>query len=338
MGQITDISHHQPCNLINWKQFSKDVDLAIIRVQYGSKVIDREYKKHVAKCKEYGVPFGHYAYGCFISVADARIEARDFLNRIDKEAKFLILDVEDDTIKSCGTKNLAAASQAFIDECKKAGYKVGFYVSHQFYKQYDLNKVVADFLWLPRYGTDNGKPQTKPAYPCDLWQYSQKCKVSWNNYPVDLNLLNGSKPLSYFTSGSIAQSGKEITLTEWMQVKGMDSSYKNREKLAIEYGIKEYEGTSKQNLELFAALREGKPKEDADMQKEFNALKKEFAELKKEVAKKQDKPLAGDIPDPTHAKNWEKATAAGVVNGKRPHEPMTREQFATIYVETLNKK
>ena len=54
--------------------------------------------------------------------------------RADKEAKFLVLDVEDDTLASCGAANLAKASQAFIDTCRATGWKVGLYVSHHVYK------------------------------------------------------------------------------------------------------------------------------------------------------------------------------------------------------------
>lgn len=213
MGQIVDLSHHQPAHKINWEQFGKDVDLAIIRVQYGSLTEDREHKNHVANCKKHGVPFGHYAYGCFVSVNDAKTEARDFLKRADPAAKFLVLDVEGDTVEACGTENLAKASQAFIDTCKAAGHKVGIYISHELYKKYGLDKVRADFLWLPRYGADNGKPDKKPDYPCDLWQYSQNCRVAWYPGTVDLNLLNGSKKLSYFTGGAektAAQATKPV--------------------------------------------------------------------------------------------------------------------------------
>ena len=97
---------------------SKELELAIIRVQYGSRTIDTRYKEYVQGCKEYGVPFGHYAYGCYVSVQDAIVEANDFMARADKEAKFLVLDVEDDTLASCGAANLAKASQAFIDTCR----------------------------------------------------------------------------------------------------------------------------------------------------------------------------------------------------------------------------
>lgn len=210
MGQIVDLSHHQPAHKINWKQFGKDVDLAIIRVQYGSLTEDREHKNHVANCKKYGVPFGHYAYGCFVSVNDAKTEARDFLDRADPAAKFLALDVEGDTVKACGTKNLAQAAQAFIDTCKAAGHKVGLYVSHEIYKKYGMDKVKADFLWLPRYGADNGKPDKKPDYPCDLWQYSQNCRVAWYPGTVDLNLLIGNKKLSYFT-GAVKKAAAQVT-------------------------------------------------------------------------------------------------------------------------------
>ncbi|GIN86987.1 hypothetical protein J6TS2_33730 [Heyndrickxia sporothermodurans] len=198
MGKIMDISHHQISSKIDWAKAAKEVDLCIIRVQYGSKLIDREYKNHVANCKKYGIPFGHYAYGMFVSVADAIVEAKDLMDRADNEALFLALDVEGDTVKSCGTKNLSKASQAFIDELKKAGHKTGFYVSHELYKLHGLDKVKADFLWLPRYGKDNGSPDKKPDYPCCLWQYSQYCKASWYGGNLDLNLLNGDKTLEWF--------------------------------------------------------------------------------------------------------------------------------------------
>jgi GH25 family lysozyme M1 (1,4-beta-N-acetylmuramidase) len=195
---IVDISHHQPSNKIDWAKAAKEVFFFIIRVQYGSSTIDREFKSHVANCKKYGIPFGHYAYGRFISVADAKVEAKDFLDRIDKEAKFLVLDTEGDTINSCGTKNVAEASQAFIDVCKSAGLKTGFYVSHHLYKSHGLEKVNADFLWIPRYGVNDGTANKKPDFNCDLWQYTEKGKVSWYPSYLDLNILHGSKSLEWF--------------------------------------------------------------------------------------------------------------------------------------------
>ncbi|MED1054765.1 GH25 family lysozyme, partial [Bacillus mycoides] len=190
MKKIADISYHN--GTINWAEASKDLELAIIRVQYGSNKIDSKYKEYVQGCKAYGVPFGHYAYGCFVNVQDAIIEAKDFMERADKDAKFLVLDVEDDTLASCGPANLAKASQAFIDTCRAAGWKVGFYVSHHMYTSYGLNTVSADFLWIPRYGG------SKPAYSCDIWQYTENGSVAGISGNVDLNYLNGNKSIEWF--------------------------------------------------------------------------------------------------------------------------------------------
>ncbi|PEO40422.1 GH25 family lysozyme, partial [Bacillus toyonensis] len=190
MKKIADLSHHN--GSINWAAASKELELAIIRVQYGSRTIDTRYKEYVQGCKDYGVSFAHYAYGCYVSVQDAIVEANDFMARADKEAKFLVLDVEDDTLASCGAANLAKASQAFIDTCRAAGWKVGLYVSHHMYTSYGLNTVNADFLWIPRYGN-------KPSYNCDLWQYTETGSLAGVSGNVDLNYLNGEKSLEWFT-------------------------------------------------------------------------------------------------------------------------------------------
>ncbi|CEG26022.1 GH25 family lysozyme [Bacillus sp. B-jedd] len=193
---IVDISHWQPTNKINWARAALEVALFIIRVQYGSLKHDREYKNHVANAKKHGIPFGHYAYALFRDVEDAKREARDFLARADKDAKFLVVDVEEQTCKN--PKDIVPATQAFIDVCKAAGWKVGLYTGHHFYKPHRMDLVKADFVWIPRYGTNSGKPETKPAYPCDLWQYTDKGRVSWYNGSLDLNLLAGSKTLEWF--------------------------------------------------------------------------------------------------------------------------------------------
>ncbi|TKH47000.1 N-acetylmuramoyl-L-alanine amidase [Bacillus cereus] len=200
MGHIVDISKWN--GKINWDVAAAQLDLVIARVQYGSNLVDHLYSEHVAKSEQYGIPHAAYAYGCFVSVADAIAEAKDFLARVNPNAKFLVLDVEDDTVKSMKSKgnlsDLAKASQAFIDTCKAAGWKVGFYVAHHMYGDYNLQSVQADFIWLPRYGTNDGSPQKKPSYTCDIWQYTDNGYIDGIG-KVDINLLQGDKTLDWFT-------------------------------------------------------------------------------------------------------------------------------------------
>ncbi|EJQ43667.1 hypothetical protein IEQ_04995 [Bacillus cereus BAG6X1-2] len=127
---IVDLSHHNED--IDWSVAHQYIKMTIILVQYGSNLIDRKYQRNITGCKAYGIPFGHYAYGCFVSVSDAIVEAKDFLSRIDPAVKFLVLDVEDHTVK---------ASQFFINTCRATGYKVDFYVSHHLYNKYNLQSV-----------------------------------------------------------------------------------------------------------------------------------------------------------------------------------------------------
>ncbi|TKI85954.1 GH25 family lysozyme [Bacillus mycoides] len=190
MGHIVDISKWN--GNINWDVATPQLDLAICRVQYGSNKVDEWYKRYVAKLEEYGVPHAAYAYGCYVSVNDAIVEADDFMARTSPNAKFLVLDVEDDTLQSCGANNLAAASQAFIDRCKSKGWKIGLYLSHHMYENYGLSGLKADFLWIPRYGGN------KPKYACDIWQYTETGNVPGIG-KCDLNQLIGSKSLAWFT-------------------------------------------------------------------------------------------------------------------------------------------
>ncbi|PFB05001.1 N-acetylmuramoyl-L-alanine amidase [Bacillus anthracis] len=199
MKYLVDISKWN--DKINWPVAAPQIEFAICRVQYGSNLVDHLYNEHIANLERYGIPHAAYAYGCFVSVADAIVEAKDFLARVNPNAKFLVLDVEDDTVKSMKSKgnlnDLAKASQAFIDTCKAAGWKVGFYVAHHMYGDYNLQSVQADFIWLPRYGTNDGKPQKKPSYPCDIWQYTDNGHIDGIG-KVDINLLQGDKTLGWY--------------------------------------------------------------------------------------------------------------------------------------------
>ncbi|WP_050613325.1 GH25 family lysozyme [Bacillus testis] len=196
--KIADVSHHQ--GVIDWEKASKDLSLVIIRTKYGSNTTDRQYKNNIAGAEKYGVPYGLYHYAQFVNEKDAIQEARDFLKTATKQTRFLVLDVEEQTCKSVA--ELVKATQAFIDTCKDAGYRIGLYTGHHFYKSYGMDKVKADFLWIPRYGQ-------KPIYNCDLWQHTDGGKVSGIKGNVDLNTINGMRTLAWFTGKIIKEAAVE---------------------------------------------------------------------------------------------------------------------------------
>ncbi|PEJ69448.1 GH25 family lysozyme [Bacillus wiedmannii] len=196
MGYVVDISKWN--GDINWPLAKQHLDFVIARVQDGSKYVDPLYKGYVQAMKQHGIPFGNYAFCRFVSVEDARVEARDFWSRGDKSATVWVADVE---VKTTG--DMRAGTQAFIDELRRLGAKkVGLYVGHHMYEPFGMAKVKSDFVWIPRYGGN------KPAYSCDIWQYTETGNVPGIG-KCDLNSLIGNKSLSWFTESATQESVQE---------------------------------------------------------------------------------------------------------------------------------
>ncbi|HDR3886562.1 TPA: glycoside hydrolase family 25 protein [Bacillus cereus] len=185
MGYIVDISKWN--GNINWDIAVSQLDLVIARVQDGSNTVDFMYQGCVKEMKKRSIPFGNYAFCRFISISDAKKEAQDFWNRGDKNAKFWVADVEVQTMV-----DMQGGTQAFIDELRRLGAKkIGLYVGHHTYVSFGARNIDADFIWIPRYGGN------KPAYPCDIWQYTDSGNVPGIG-KCDLNQLIGNKNLSWF--------------------------------------------------------------------------------------------------------------------------------------------
>ncbi|MDA1879639.1 GH25 family lysozyme [Bacillus cereus group sp. BY10-2LC] len=196
MGYIVDISKWN--GNINWDIAAPQLDFVIARVQDGSNYIDPLYENYVQAMKVRNIPFGNYAFCRFVSVEDARIEARDFWNRGDKNATVWVADVEVKTMN-----DMRAGTQAFIDELRRLGAKkVGLYIAHHMYAPFGMANVNCDFVWIPRYGGN------KPAYPCDIWQYTETGNVAGIG-KCDLNKLMGNKLLVWFTNQTVEQLTKQ---------------------------------------------------------------------------------------------------------------------------------
>ncbi|MED2186949.1 GH25 family lysozyme [Bacillus wiedmannii] len=192
MGQIVDISKWN--GNINWPVAKQYLDFVIARVQDGSNYVDPLYKGFVQAMKRHNIPFGNYAFCRFVSISDAKKEAQDFWNRGDKSATVWVADVEIKTMN-----DMRAGTQAFIDELSRLGAKkVGLYVGHHMYAPFGMANVKSDFVWIPRYGGN------KPAYLCDIWQYTETGNVPGIG-KCDLNELIGSKSLSWFTGAEQKQ-------------------------------------------------------------------------------------------------------------------------------------
>lgn len=199
MGNIIDISKWN--GNINWSVAKPNIDFIIARVQDGSNYIDPLYNGYVNEMNKRNIPFGNYAFCRFVSIEDAKQEARDFYKRGSKDATVWVADVE---VKTMG--DMRGGTQAFIDELRNLGAKnVGLYVGHHMYEEFGMGNVDSDFVWIPRYGG------SKPKYPCDIWQYTETGYIDGIG-KCDLNYLIGTKDLSYFTGKEQNQQEKHKTV------------------------------------------------------------------------------------------------------------------------------
>lgn len=188
MGYIIDISHHQNPAKINYDSLSKEVEHVIIRTQYGSKTIDRYYKTHYREFKRRGVPTSAYAWVRGVSISDMQREASDFYNRTKEfKPEYWFLDVEEKSMS-----NMRSGISAYVKRLRVLGVKkVGIYIGHHLYKSFNLNLDEVDCVWIPHYGRNTGKVDSKPSYPCDLHQYTSKGRLNGYNGNLDLNRIMG---------------------------------------------------------------------------------------------------------------------------------------------------
>jgi GH25 family lysozyme M1 (1,4-beta-N-acetylmuramidase) len=198
MEYILDISHHQSPSAIDYDKLAKQVSLVIIRTQYGSATIDKYYQTHYAEFQKRNIPTNAYAWVRGTSIADMEQEATDFYNRTKQfNPSFWWLDVEEKSMN-----DMRNGVSAYIKKLRQLGAKkVGIYVANNLYKAFNLKVEEADAVWIPSYGVNNGKQNRKPDFPCHIWQYTSVGRVDGYNGSLDLSVLVGDKPLSYFTGG-----------------------------------------------------------------------------------------------------------------------------------------
>ena len=190
---IVDVSHHQ--GSISWVTAKGSIRFAIIRVQDGT-MLDRQLSRNISECERLGIPY--YLYGFYRgggATEAARMVARASAAGA-RHVRGYVCDLEVSGFSKAGLK-------AFFSALPK-GLKNGLYIAHHLYRQYGTG-FGESFVWIPRYGSNSGKPTTKPAYACDLWQFTSNGSCPGISGRVDCNACV-DKPVDWFTGGSAPES------------------------------------------------------------------------------------------------------------------------------------
>ena len=183
---IADVSKWQ--GDIDWDKAKPYLHFVIIRAQDGASTPDSKLARNVSECERFGIPY--YIYGFYRGGGAA--EARKMVERAQaagaKSVLGYVCDLETSGYSRAGVAQYIAALPQ--------GLKNGLYVAHNLYGEYGAG-YGQSWTWIPRYGANTGEPTTKPAYPCDLWQFTSKGSVPGIPGNVDLNACV-NKDLSFF--------------------------------------------------------------------------------------------------------------------------------------------
>lgn len=182
-GAIVDVSEFQ--SDINWSQVSNaGLALGIIRIQDGNNHIDVKYVKNLQGVLDNKLNYAVYAFFRGTNEADSQAEARAFYQRVQsvvkgqQQPRFYALDVE--TIEN---NNMRVTVNAYIRQLNDLGIpnsQIVLYIANNLYQQLNLDTTKAGSIWIPSYGT-------KPLYPYDLWQYTDKGTLTGITTKVDMN-------------------------------------------------------------------------------------------------------------------------------------------------------
>lgn len=205
------------------------VSFVINRRQYGSSYKDLYATNNTALYVKYGIPFGEYDYARFTSAASAKQEAKDFYNRSNKNAKFYVLDFEENDVTS-GTTN--AAVKAWYDEMSALTNKKLVFYSYQSFATSYANTARQNFdaQWIANYSTT-------PTISYALWQYTDHNYLSaLGEYTDNSKAVTSVHPISWWT---------DATTTALTHTTYAYSSYKKGQHVYLHKGAtKDADGTA----------------------------------------------------------------------------------------------
>lgn len=196
---VIDVSTYQ--GKVDWAAVKPNIYGAIIRIGYGNDQTDQDDNqavRNITECERLGIPWGAYLYSYATNSSMLKSEY-EHMKRMLKGHKPVFpwyIDLEE---SSCAGFAKQAAKD-WYNLCKADGVKPGIYTFVSYYNSYVKGVGLTDASWwIASFGTNNGKPQTKPniGIAIDGWQYTSVGKVKGISGNVDMSIFYKD-----FTGGS----------------------------------------------------------------------------------------------------------------------------------------
>jgi lysozyme len=186
-----DVSRYQ--RVIAWEEVRamqvKDIRIgfAFIKATEGIGNTDPEFRRNWKRSKGHGMIRG--AYHFFIASKDGKMQAENFIDRVELESGDLppVLDVEQ--LNGAGTQQLKKEVKEWLDVVEQY-YKVKpiIYTNIDFYKRH-LGSEFDDYpLWVAHYYQEH-QPRINRGWV--FWQHNDGGNVNGITSKVDFNVFSG---------------------------------------------------------------------------------------------------------------------------------------------------
>lgn len=287
MKKLIDVSSYN--GKVDWEKAKQyGCEGAILKIIRKDLNRDKKFNENFVACNKNKIPWGVYNYSYATTAAKAKSDMNlvcDILDKIDK-THFVYgvwFDLEDKVQASLSKTKIAEIVNAAQEVVESRGYVFGVYTGMSYYNEHiDRKLVKCSNWWIARYYQGDKRMQIatnpdekkKPEMANIAWQYTSsgrfpKVISTGNSGNFDLNVLykepvvkkveedakkTVKKKIVYYQRCK----GKTASLVDALKSLKINSSRKNREKIASLNGIKNYKGTASQNTKLLNLLKRGK--------------------------------------------------------------------------------
>lgn len=287
MRKLIDVSSYN--GTVNWeKAKAYGCQGAILKIIRKDLKIDNGFNRNYQACNENELAWGVYNYSYAATATKAKSDMKlvcDILDKIDK-THFVYgvwFDLEDKVQASLSKAKIAEIINAAQAVVESRGYKFGVYTGMSYYNEHiDRKLVKCNNWWIARYYNSNKRMQIatapdqekKPDAANIAWQYTSsgrfpKVISTGNSGNFDLNVVykeptskkveeTKKTPAKTKTVYYPKYRGKSSSIVDALKSLKINSSKKNREKIATLNGIKNYKGGASQNTKLINLLKRGK--------------------------------------------------------------------------------
>lgn len=287
MRKLIDVSSYN--GTVNWeKAKAYGCQGAILKIIRKDLNRDKKFNENYTACNKNKIGWGVYNYSYATTVAKAKSDMElvcDILDKIDK-THFVYgvwFDIEDKVQASLNKTKIAEIINAAQQVVESRGYTFGVYTGKSYYEEHiDRKQIKCQNWWIARYYRGDARMQIatnpdekkKPTMANIAWQYTSSGRFprvisTGNSGNFDLNVLykepvkkkveeNTKKPVKKKTVYYPKYRGKSSSIVDALKSLKINSSKKNREKIATLNGIKNYKGSASQNTKLINLLKRGK--------------------------------------------------------------------------------